>query len=166
MIRLNMLAVVGMLALAGGCGDDSPHRLNPGKVDPLLVEMPNDIAVRNAIVRQETLYPYHFVVGGAALNDLGRSDLGILATHYKECPGRLSIRRGDATDELYEARVQEVLSVLGQRGVNMDRASIVDSPARGDGIATEKVLTIEAPGKPGLPAVTPNYSGMNAGEPQ
>lgn len=166
MIRLTTLVVATMLALAAGCSDNPPpSKLDASKVDPWLVEMPNDIAIRNAIVRQQTIYPYHFVVGGATLNDLGRSDAAVLAAHYKAYPGRLSIRRGDAPKELYDARVKEVLLVLSQCGVAMNRASIIDAPAGGDGITSERVLAIEAIDKPSQATVTPAYyPSPSAGE--
>lgn len=173
MMRMIVLtvAVVVMMALLNGCGDPPP---NPGsavdhRVDPLLVNMPNDMAVRSAIVRQQTLYPFHFEVNGAPLNDLGHSDLAVFADHYRKYPGSLSIRRGDASRELYDARVKEVISELGKAGVAISRSAVADAPARGDGMPSESVLNILNPqsGQQGrgyqstdMPS---DASGMNAG---
>jgi len=40
-------------------------------------------AVENAIIRQHTLYSYHFVADAPYLTELGERDLDILANHYK-----------------------------------------------------------------------------------
>ena len=40
-------------------------------------------SVRNGIVRQKTLFPYHFVPDTPLLTEIGEHDLSILVTHYK-----------------------------------------------------------------------------------
>lgn len=42
-----------------------------------------DESVKNGIVRQKTLFPYHFVPDTPLLTEIGEHDLSILATHYK-----------------------------------------------------------------------------------
>jgi len=108
--------------------------------DEWLVNTVNDTAVRNAIIRQRTLFPYHFVAGGAALNDLGTHDVAILASHFKNNPGQLSVRRGDTPRELYAARVAGVADAIGKAGIDKNSVKIYDSPASGDGMPSEWVL--------------------------
>ncbi len=43
-----------------------------------------DEQINNAIVRQKTVYPYHFVADAPSLNELGKHDLTILGRHYKD----------------------------------------------------------------------------------
>lgn len=42
-----------------------------------------DESVKNGLIRQKTLYPYHFVPDTPLLTELGERDLSILATHYR-----------------------------------------------------------------------------------
>ena len=121
-----------------------------------LMNTVNDMAMRNAIVRQRTLFPYHFAVNGAALNELGQHDLAVLAGHYKQNPGHINIRRGGATKQLYDARAATVMQILRKAGINTRRMKATDLPPSGDGLASEQVLVIvqgkQAGVKPAPPA--------------
>jgi hypothetical protein len=98
--------------------------------------------IENALITQHTLYPYHFVTDGEALNDLGRRDLGVLAGHYAEHPGVLNIRRDQTPEELYNARVVHVLAALKEAGVQTERVSVSDDMPGGSGMPSEQVVTI------------------------
>ena len=67
-----MVVLAGMLALSAGCEPD-PQAV---ELDRRLVNVYGNSAVENAIVRQHTVFPYHFEYGGADLNALGKKDLG------------------------------------------------------------------------------------------
>ena len=56
-----------------------------------MVRYYSDAAIENAIIAQQAMFPYHFVEGGAQLNELGQRDLAILAEHYSKQPGTLHI---------------------------------------------------------------------------
>lgn len=43
-----------------------------------------DEQTANGVIRQRTIFPYHFATDSPALNELGQRDLTILAEHYKE----------------------------------------------------------------------------------
>ena len=58
-------------------------------------------SLNRAIIVQRTLYPYHFEVDSAALNNLGIRDLLVLAEYFEEHPGDLNVHRGDASFALY-----------------------------------------------------------------
>lgn len=45
---------------------------------------PQDEQTANGVIRQKTIFPYHFVSDAPALNELGAKDLTILAKHYKD----------------------------------------------------------------------------------
>lgn len=110
------------------------------EINTWLVETVADVGVRDAIVRQHTLFAYQFEPNSPNLNELGRHDLDVLADAYRQNPGPLSIRRGDATPALYKARVESVNDALRQAGVDVSRVKVVDAPAGGDGMASDRVF--------------------------
>ena len=95
------------------------------------------------VVREQMIYPYHFLVNSATFTELGRRDMDILAKHYVMYPGHLGVRKGDETKELYDARVQVVLDSLKVAGVRMDRVSVSDGMPGGDGITSDRVILIQ-----------------------
>lgn len=135
----------GVICLAGvllaGCEEEQAARKNQKNLDVELVNTLNNIQVENAIVTQHTLYPYHFVTGGAGLNDLGQRDLMVLARHYKEQPGALNVRQSETRAELYSARVAQVQSRLKEAGVDVGRMTISDGMPGGPGMPSEAILT-------------------------
>jgi len=135
------VAVAAALALAG-C-DDSPKVDGMGAVlDPMLVDETQDAQIDSAIIRQQALFPYHFVTGSAQCNELGNRDLAVLADHYRQNPGRLTVRCGDAGADLYAARVKAVTESLARMGVAADRVQIVDVAPGGDGMMSDRVIFI------------------------
>jgi hypothetical protein len=100
----------------------------------------NDTAIQNAIVAQHTLYPYHFVTYSACLNELGEHDLGVLVDHYKNHPGPLNLRRGDAPAELHEARLNFITDRLAKAGIEI--GAIEDGHPGGEGLYSEFILMI------------------------
>lgn len=99
-------------------------------------------ALHQAILAQSTLYPYHFVNGAAALNELGWRDLQVLAEHFVTHGGALSVRHGNASEELYAERVQAVQDALAAAGVAPDRVRLSDGPPGGDGATSERVMHV------------------------
>jgi hypothetical protein len=102
-----------------------------------------------AVIRQHTIYPYHFVADGASLNELGQRDVSILAGHYAGLqvdqgmpPATLSVRRGEAAPALYDARVRAVTAALTRDGVPADRVRVADTVAGGDGMLPGKIKVI------------------------
>jgi hypothetical protein len=101
-----------------------------------------DSAMRNAIIAQHTLFPYHFEPDSEYLNDLGKLDLAVLAGHYLDRSGDLSVRRGGAPKGLHDARVEVVRGLLEKAGVAPDRIRITDALAGGEGFSSENVVRI------------------------
>lgn len=101
-----------------------------------------DEAIRNAIITQRTLFPYHFVLDSADLNDLGRSELRVLASHFSNRLGEISVRKGKTAETLYLARIDNVVENLREFGVDTDRLKISDVAPGGEGMSSERVLEI------------------------
>jgi len=141
-MKRTMLCCVMVGACGGlGCEEMRWRNQTPG-VNRWMVQTVHDQAVQNAIIRQQTLYPYHFVINGDDLSPLGEQDMRVLAAHYRRYPGELSVRRGDESEPLYQKRVTRVLCVLQEAGVAIDRVRITDDLPRGDGMSSEQVVQI------------------------
>jgi hypothetical protein len=116
--------------------------LDKQMVNSELINSYNNIAVQNAIISQHTLFPYHFVKNGKELNELGNSDLKVLAKHFLRYPGKLNIRRSNVPQDLYQGRINFVLRQLKEAGVKDDQISISDAMPGGPGMLSEKILII------------------------
>jgi len=111
-------------------------------VNTMFANSYTDAAIKNAILAAHTMYPYHFVPNSQDLNELGISDLGVLAEHYREHPGGLNVYQGGTPKALYQARVRSIMEGLAQMGVDRGRIRISDGLAGGDGMPSEQVVTI------------------------
>ena len=142
-MKLSRILTTATIVMAiVGC-DSTPHGLQDrSSVNAWLVNSFNDAAIENAIVAQHTLFPYHFLANSAALNDLGKADLGVLAGHYRLHPGQLNVRQGDTPETVYKARVKVVLDELAAAGVDTEGTLIEDGLPGGDGMPSERVLWI------------------------
>jgi len=130
--------------LLGGCEFPSANK-GPGALDVWAVGATNDAAIRNAIIRQSTLFPYQFEQNGADLNNLGARDVTVLATHFRSYPGQLNIRQGTESEELYKKRVKKVVDYLDYAGVPTEKITVKDLPAAGEGMpGTLMILIVEA----------------------
>jgi len=125
-----------------GCYETVKEReLDKSLINAELINALNDSAMRNAIISQHTIFPYHFVENSDKLNELGGHDLSVLAGHFKDNPGPLNVRRNNTTEELYQARVNFVLNRLKQAGVETS-ITVSDGMPGGDGMPSEEVLKI------------------------
>jgi hypothetical protein len=109
---------------------------------PLAGEEIQNASLNNAIVSQHTLYAYHFAAGSAELNELGVRDLDVLVAHFQNAAGDLNVRRGEAGQALYEARVRTVLEKLAAAGVPSRSVAVKDGLPGGEGISSERVVEI------------------------
>ncbi|HOF18771.1 MAG TPA: hypothetical protein PK082_07660 [Phycisphaerae bacterium] len=164
-MRPNLALTLALLVVvAVGCEAQDRQEFNAW----LLSEY-QDPAMNNAIIRQHTLFPYHFVADSAELTELGHRDLDLLATHFAVNTGQLNVRRGDAPGKLYALRVQRVKELLAQGGVPVDRIRIDDDLPGGDGMPSEQVVKITQ-GDTGAKPKTSTYmtsggaSAYSAGE--
>lgn len=125
-----------------GCPETVEQGQNRHSINSALINTYYDIAVRNAIISQHTLYPYHFVNNSAELNELGHRDLGVLAAHFMKNPGQLNIRHDGVSVDLYKARIELVLNKLKETGINPEQMSIADGMPGGSGMLSEKIIVI------------------------
>ena len=139
---LGLLIMCLVCGLGMGCQEDLHESLGDRNLDVELVNSLNNMGVENAIITQHTLYPYHFTPNGENLNELGFRELSILARHFATNEGTLNVRRGGASPELYEARVVCVIEELKKAGVDTGRMKIADGMPGGDGMSSERVVTI------------------------
>jgi len=133
---------VVLIALSAACSPLNPPLEERRAVNAWMVSSLSDTAINRAIIVQHTLYPYHFDLDGATLNDLGKHDLEVLAAHYKEQPGQLNLSRGNTAEALYTARIATVIKTLADAGVEKDRITLADALPGGDGLASERMLNI------------------------
>jgi len=142
-MRLNMIIMTVLFCiLIIGCQENMQKNPDDRLINNQLVKSYNDIAIQNAIVSQHTLFPYHFVVNGVELNELGKRDLAALTSHFIRHPGHLNIRQAKTDVDLYEARVNMVHERLLEAGIDKERISISDDMPGGSGITSERVLII------------------------
>lgn len=90
---MKRLVVIGQLCAvlaAAGCKTTVGHEYvyqNAEGQREMHVAMTEDLEAEqaaNGVVRQKTVFPYHFNTDSPKLNELGERDLMILAKHYKE----------------------------------------------------------------------------------
>ena len=109
---------------------------------PWSADVISNASLNNAIVSQHTLYPYHFVTGAGELNDLGARDLNVLTDHFLKAGGDLNVRRGGASQAVYDARVKTVLEKLAAAGVQSGAVAVKDGLPGGEGLSSESVIVI------------------------
>lgn len=138
---LSILTLLPALALLAGCTETDDSLSHERAINAWMANALQGEAIDNAIVKQRTLYAYHFVDEMPRLNNLGRSDLKVLAAHYRRYPGSLSIRQGETPDDLYAERVDTVRQYLADSGVDLSEMVIEDKLPGGQGANNEQVIT-------------------------
>ena len=128
----------------GGRDRTAPNGKAIQRADRDLARSPFDQQARRGVERQRTLYDHHFEPATARLSSLGRRDLAVLAGVLRSDGGRISVRRGTTSEELYSARVVIVGETLVADGVQLDRIVIDDGPPGGRGIASRDAVTIHS----------------------
>jgi hypothetical protein len=136
----NVFSTSALLLAAVSCAAPDPGLEQSRSINAWLVNSAGNASIENSIIAQHTLFPYHFFQDSPALNDLGDSDLAVLAAHYRMDPGSLNLRQADAPDALYKARKQFVLDRLAAGGVDIKQMAIEDRLAGGDGADSERVV--------------------------
>jgi hypothetical protein len=139
------ILLVAAAAGAAGCQNKigtGPIHDDRGAYNRWAVQTVNDGAVRNAIIAQHTLYPYHFVQNSGELNELGRRDAGILASHFRRYPGQVNVRKGPEDGTMYQARVKAVADALVAGGVAQGSVKVGDGMPGGDGASANRVVMI------------------------
>lgn len=112
--------------------------------DQAFVREPFSDQARRGVVRQRALFDAHFVPESDRLSSLGRRDVAILAEALRTSGGRVSVRRGSASEQLYAARVSQVRAAFVSFGIEQSRITIDDGLPGGAGATTEDALLIRA----------------------
>lgn len=142
-VKWTALVLLGSVVV--GCESPAPEpedRIDTHAANRLMYEAIRDAAIKNAVIRQHTLYPYHFVQDSAQLNPLGLKELGVLISHCRENPGKFNVRRGGASDELYRSRLESVMLAMADAGVEMGNVRVSDGLPGGDGMPADQVLKV------------------------
>lgn len=137
--------LAGLLTACSGPASEKQY----GSSEMWVADAIRSASLNRAIIVQRTLYPYHFEVDSAALNDLGLRDLLVLADYFEEHPGDINLHRGDAPFALYAARTASVLQELTAAGLEPDRVGVVESAPGGDGISSQRLVRILEKGEDG-----------------
>ena len=141
-IGLVIEIIVCCILLFGCSGTVMENGPDKSLINAELINALNDTAMRNAIISQHSIYPYHFVNNSDKLNELGVRDLAVLADHFKENPGRLNVCRDNTPEALYQDRANFILNQLKEAGIGIDRITVSDGMPGGQGMPSEKVLDI------------------------
>jgi hypothetical protein len=147
---LALSAVPAMLMVATACTPKPPAEVDRVRIDDHLLEpadrqfatQPFDDQRRAGVVRQRTIFDYQFVPGSASLTPLGARDLGYLAEAMRTDGGTIAVRRGQADERLYVARLEAVRRTLALRGIGPDRIALSDGLAGGAGVESGEALII------------------------
>lgn len=175
--NLMRLALFGFAVLVGllcpGCQEQQPV-VQPASIDNRLIHAALDSQIEAAIVVQHTLYPYHFANGTARLNELGLSDLAVLTRHAED-NSSVNVRKGDAGDELYKARVQTVADAIAKADAK-GMSVAADQMPGGDGMSSDRAARLleqaaspptggqAAPPSSGQPTPPSPNNGQGAGK--
>jgi hypothetical protein len=145
-----LAAIVAVLAelTVGSCCCPPADSSSARETDMWAVNELADAQVCEAVIREHTLYPHHFLVDCAQLNELGMRDMDILAAYLRCEGGQLNVRRGDASPELYKKRVEVVAAALDRAGVPAGSVRVADGLPGGDGMPSVRVVEITRPKAP------------------
>ena len=138
-------SMMGLALAASGCNATDDHKLTETQrrhSNLWVVQSYYQQQTQNAIIKQHIVYPYHFETGSAVLNHLGKSDVTVLGEHFREHPGTLNIQRGNSSEQLHQARIATIKSMLQEIGVHSDRIKISDDLAGGDGITSDRAIIL------------------------
>jgi len=136
------ISAISCVTIAIGCETTGGSKVDERAVNTRIIESIRDMGINNAIITQRTLFPYHFMTNSQDLNELGRRDLGVLAKHFRENPGILSIRRGSTAPDLYNLRLDIVQEFLINAKVDASRIAFNDAMPGGKGMSSEQVIQI------------------------
>lgn len=144
------LCLPSLFAAATACTPRPPAEVDRVRVDDQLLEpadrefatQPFEDQVRAGVLRQRTIFDYQFAPGSASLTTLGSRDLGYLAEAMRLDGGTISVRRGQADDRLYAARIDSVRRALALRGIGQERVALTDGLAGGRGVESGDALII------------------------
>lgn len=139
---LNSLVIGLVLCSMGGCRSATPPARSYGVSEMWVGDSIRAASLNQAIVTQSALYPYHFIHGSAELNELGERDLAVLADHFTKYPGSVKLIQGNASSDLYLARIAKATAEFEAAGIAPDDIEVSNGYPGGPGISSERAITI------------------------
>ena len=156
MNRTRVLAALTLTAVLAGCDHKDPYvNENARLMDQAMMDTVRMQPIDQAVIAQRTLYPYHFVAGNDTLEGIGRHDLRIIVDHYRDQGVPLNVNRGEASEQIYDARVRTVAKFIADCGVPDNRIQIVQGRPGGPGLPGAWVVKILSKMEPGGGAQQP-----------
>ena len=150
-VRFHLVAA-GALVLAGA-GCQSAPKKDPARADQPVQESAdqvehNRLSVRmafaenvyNGIATERAVYPKDFFAGTADLNELGRQRVNMLIDASRDASGRIAVLRGDASDELFAARVSALRERLAEGGVNHEKVGVGEGLVGGETVSSDRAI--------------------------
>jgi hypothetical protein len=116
--------------------DSPPH-------NRLLVRMALAENVYNGIAAEGAVYPHDFYSNGAGLNDLGRRRVDVLSAACREGGENphLIILRGDASEELYDRRIDAVRKRLAETALEGETTEVAKADhVAGAGVSSDRAI--------------------------
>ena len=144
---LAVAAATAMLAVGAGCSSKKKQApaepMTEGEHNRQLVNMALQENIYNGIASERAVYPKDFNTGTANLNTLGRKRVDALLHASRGAKGKITIIRGDETDEIYTARVGTVRQEFASNGVNVEQINVVKGDhVEGGGISSGQAILI------------------------
>jgi hypothetical protein len=144
---LAIAATAAILAVGAGCSSKKKEPLvkplSEGEQNRQLVQMAFSENVYNGIAAERAVYAKDFNPGTATLNELGRRRVNTLLHASRGARGRITIIRGEASDELYTGRVAAVRQEFASAGVNVEHINVVKGDhVEGGGIPSGQAILI------------------------
>lgn len=145
-----LLAFTCALLVLSACTPKPPDEVDRVRVDDHLLDSsdrrfatePFDDQVRAGVLRQRCIFDHQFVSCSAGLTPLGSRDLGFLADAMRVDGGTICVRRGQASADLYRARLDSVRRSLAARGIDPGRITLSGGLAGGSGVESGEALLI------------------------
>ena len=127
--RSTFTSLALLAAVTVGCASHHPEPPKEPTVDlaeqnRMFVRMSFADNIYRGVAEQRAIYPKDFETGGAALNELGQHRVAMLIDSCNSGRGRISVLRGDATNELYDARVATVRQQLADAGLDARKVTV------------------------------------------
>lgn len=148
-VWLGTIAAAAMVAV--GCaskpkpqGPSAVHVPPERTLNSDLVEINFSQQNHKGAVIGRTVYPHHFVPDSSELNMIGERQVDDLIPASLEQPLEINVMRGDASDTLYQARLETVRTRFIRSGVAAERIAFADKLPGGDGISSERTIRLAA----------------------
>lgn len=142
----NILLQAAILGAAlTGCSKLPPAEADHGRQQMWIGDTLRSASIKAAVVRQGTIFPYHFVDGTSSLNPLGVRDLGYLTDHLADHGGVLRLARGSTSIGLYAKRTAAITNALYAAGLEEEQFTLTDGAPGGDGMPGQRAFEISQP---------------------